>query len=560
MKILNLVQGSAEWKEVRTKYCVASEAPVIMGASPHIKRDELLRLKSSGLEREVNEWVEKFIFRRGHEVEALARPIAEARLGDDLYQLTGVAHVSGLDLLASYDGLTAPLYDMHWEHKQFNKELFELVKSGGELEPKHYWQLEHQLLVNGNDSCIFSVSDGTEANYAELIYHSRPDRRASLIEGWKLFLTDLENYVVPDALPVVTGEVIKDFPALVVEIVGDVKSSNLVVYKNHAMDFIKNIKTDLQDDQDFANAESILKFLGEKEAELALVERQTIAQVSSVDEVIRTIKAIKEEMRQKRLKLEKLVDSEKQSRKNEIIFNARSAWLDHVKSCNAALKIASLPDIAVDFIAAGKNKRTLETFRSAINDELARAKIEANRIASEIDEKLHLLNFTAKDHLFLFPDVHLLVQKDKASLEAIVKMRIAEHIESENKRIQAEAKRIADEQIEADRKAKEAADQSVYAHGDNMTAGECREEEAKLETLGALRQLSDELERQLGAPASVSLGAPASVPSKSRIQDDYQRGTINGLELAVKIYKRVGPEEFEKSVREFISVGEEIAA
>ena len=183
MQILNLVQGSDEWKAIRGQFCVASEAPVIMGASPNMKRDELLHLKSTGVEREVNEWVEKFIFKKGHEVEALARPIAEERLADDLFALTAINEVAGLKLLASYDGITAPLYDMHWEHKQFNKELYELVVSGGELEGKHFWQLEHQLLVNGNASCIFAVSDGTEEKYAELEYPSRPERRERLMFG-----------------------------------------------------------------------------------------------------------------------------------------------------------------------------------------------------------------------------------------------------------------------------------------------------------------------------------------------------------------------------------------
>jgi predicted phage-related endonuclease len=521
MKILNLVQGSAEWKEVRTKYCVASEAPVIMGASPHMKRDELLRLKSSGLEREFSEWVEKFILKRGHEVEALARPVAEARLGDDLYQLIGVNEVAGLQLLASYDGMTAPMHEIHWEHKQYNQELFVLVQSGGELEGKHYWQLEHQLLVNGNDSCIFAVSDGTAENYAELIYQSRPDRRASLIEGWKLFLIDLHNYVQPEALPVVVGEVIKDFPALVIEIVGEVKSSNLALYQRNVVDFIRNIKTDLQDDQDFANAETIHKFLGEKEKELELIERQVISQASSVDEAIRTIKALKEEMRQKRLQLEKLVETEKQSRKNEIIISARSAWLEHMKACNDALKTVRMPDIPVDFVAASKSKRTIETFRSAVNDELARAKIEANRIANHIDVNLGWLRNTASKHMFLFADIQALVLKDLASLEAIAKVRISEHEAAEQARIQTEAKRIADEQL-----AKERAQ----------------------ETAPTPIQLGNEtLNQQFNEVFADHKPAP-----KKTIHNSFQTGIIYGLDLALAIYIKHGANGFTKAVEDFI--------
>lgn len=451
MKILNLVQGSDEWKAIRGQFCVASEAPVIMGASPHMKRDELLHLKTTGVEREINEWVEKFIFKRGHEVEALARPIAEERIADDLFPITATNEVAGLHLLASFDGITAPLYDVHWEHKQFNKELFELVQSGGELEGKHYWQLEHQMLVNGNDSCIFAVSDGTEENYAELEYHSRPERREQLIEGWKLFLQDLAIFKPIETAQPVVGETIQDLPALVVEIAGEVKSSNLATYKANALDFIRNINTDLQTDEDFATAENVVKFCDRVEKELEVVKKQTLGQATSIDEVVRTIDQLKEEMRQKRLQLERLVKAEKDSRKSEILLSAKQAWQAHIEECNKALGSVHLPDVPVDFAGAMKNKRTLDSLRSACNDELARAKIEANRLVNHIDVNLCLLRKIASKHTFLFADRQQLVLKDKDAVEAIARQRIAEHEAAEKARIEAEAQRLADEKIAAEK-------------------------------------------------------------------------------------------------------------
>src|SRR5690554_6142299 len=144
MKVLNLVQGSSEWKAIRGEYAVASEAPVIMGDSPHTRRDELLHMKKTGDEKEVNAWVERFVFSRGHETEALACPIAEDRLGEELYPVTGIREVEGLKLLASFDGITAPLYDDSWEHKTLNEKLREFFESGAPAEslPLMYaWQL-----------------------------------------------------------------------------------------------------------------------------------------------------------------------------------------------------------------------------------------------------------------------------------------------------------------------------------------------------------------------------------------------------------------------------------
>lgn len=476
MRILhNISQGSDEWKEIRKNYFVSSEAAVIMGDSPHMKREELLRLKSTGVEREINEWVEKFVFKRGHETEALARPIAEARLGDDLYPLTGVAEVDGLLLLSSYDGLTAPLHDDHWEHKQYQKELYELVKSGGELPPKLYWQLEHQLATRSGESCIFAVSDGTEENYAELRYYRQPERRARLLEGYRIFQQDLANYVPEEVKPAAVGEVIQDLPALVVEIAGEVKSSNLAIYEANAIDFIRNINTDLQTDEDFATAKNVVKFLGDKEKELAIVEKQIIGQAASIDEVTRTIAALQEAMRTKRLHLDKLVKTEEQNRKSEIITAVKKEWIEFVGGIESRLPVnIRLNPIAPDLVGAVKSKRTLATYKDAARDELARAKGEANILLNHIEQNLQMLNEMAADCMFLFRDLQALIVKDKEALEAIAKQRISEHKQAEAAKVKAEAERIAAAN-EAKRKAEEAkAEADKIAAEEKAKADEAR--------------------------------------------------------------------------------------
>lgn len=552
MQILNLEQGSDEWKAIRSQYCVASEAPVIMGASPYMKRDELLNLKSTGVEREANEWVEKFIFKRGHDVEALARPIAEDVIGDDLYALVGVRKVDGLGFLASFDGLTAPLHDMHWEHKQFNKELFELVKHGGDLEPKHYWQLEHQLLVNGNDKCLFMVSDGTLENCAYLFYESDAIRRAQLIEGWKLFIEELKTHVPVAAEIKPTGAVIKELPALVVEITGAVKSSNLVVYKANALDFIKNIKTELVSDQDFADAKNVVKFCDRVEKELEVVKKATLSQAQSIDEVVRTIDQLKEEMRQKRLTLTKLVETEEARRKGEIITAAKQAFADHLNTCNNALAGTGtnvrMPDIAVDFIGAAKNKRTMDSLRSACNDELARAKIEANRILNHIDQNLELLRGLAANHKFLFADIQQLVLKDKDALEAIAKQRIAEHDAAEKQRIEAE--RIASERAEQERQQS----QPVLEHAVHADENENLAAVAEYELMSAA---IPEPQAATQSASNFAFSRPApnfDAPEPMVDMSDFLRGKHAAFKIALDRYlecKKTGA-DYEQVLQAFI--------
>lgn len=473
MKVLNLVIGSPEWKEIRGKYKVASEAPAMMGADPNFKRSDLLRLKSTGIEREINEWVQAFVFKKGHETEAKARPIAEARLGDNLYPLCIVNEVEGLQVLASYDGITSPMYDLHWEHKQFNKELFATVQAEGELPPKIYWQLEHQLLVNGNDLCLFAVSDGTETNYAEMEYHSRPERRAQLIAGWKLFDKDLAAYVPEEIQPVVVGEVIKDLPALHVEVVSEVRKSNLAVYRANMLDFVANINEDLQTDQDFATAKNVVKFLEDKEKELATITKKILDGSDSTSELMRSLTQLHETMRTKRLALNTLVTTEEQNRKAEVIIALKSEWHEYYAQLNSELPAnAKMPEISPDFAKAVKARKTLATYKEAARNELVRAKIEADNWKDHIADNLAMVNALAAEHMFLFNDLHSLLLKDKEALEAIAKNRINEHkikdeakikaaadriaAENERKRKEDEDKRIAAEAAEASRKAQEA--------------------------------------------------------------------------------------------------------
>ena len=120
MKTLSLVQGSSEWLAVRAKHLCASDAPAMMGASKHTKRDDLVRLAATGGEREFSEWEQRFLLDKGHAAEAAIRPVIEGLLGEDLFPVT--ASDDEGRLLASYDGVTMDNVT-GFEHKIFNEEL-----------------------------------------------------------------------------------------------------------------------------------------------------------------------------------------------------------------------------------------------------------------------------------------------------------------------------------------------------------------------------------------------------------------------------------------------------
>src|SRR5690554_3001980 len=110
-----------------------------------------------------------------------------------------------------------------------------------------------------------------------------------------------------------------------------------------------------------------------------------------------------------------------------------------------------MPPVPIDFDAAVYRKSSFNSMQSGVHDALAAFKIEANSIASKIDDNLNLLRKIASKHTFLFADRQQLVLKDKDAVEAIARQRIAEHEAAEKARIEAEAQRLADEKIAAEK-------------------------------------------------------------------------------------------------------------
>ena len=96
----NLVQGSPEWLAHRAKYLNASDAAAMLGISPYVTRSDLVKRLATGIQREHTE-AELALFASGHETEALARPLAEKIIGEDLYPIVATREIEGLPLGAS---------------------------------------------------------------------------------------------------------------------------------------------------------------------------------------------------------------------------------------------------------------------------------------------------------------------------------------------------------------------------------------------------------------------------------------------------------------------------
>jgi putative phage-type endonuclease len=444
MQVHNVLQGSPEWHSLRANYFTASEAPAMMGVSKYQTRNELLTQKKTGIVPEVDGAVQR-LFDQGHATEAMARPLVEELIGEELFPIVGTEG----NLLASMDGATM-LGETLFEHKLWGQNLAAQVRAG-ELEPHYYWQLEQQLLVSGAERVIFVCSDGTRENFEHMEYRPVPGRAEQLVAGWKQFEQDLAEFVPQSAKVEVVGSAPDALPALRIEVTGMVTASNLDAFKQHAFGVIGSIKTDLQDDQDFADADKTVKWLKEDvEDRLEAAKRHALSQTASIDELFRTIDQIAEQARAKRLELSKLVETRKKSIREDIVMDAAKALQAHVDQINATLggKIR-LPRIAADFAGVIKGKKAVSSLKEAADGELARAKIEASRIADGIRANLNSLNELARGHAFLFHDAQDLVLKANDDLVALIKVRINEHQQAEEERTRQAAEQ-AEREAEAE--------------------------------------------------------------------------------------------------------------
>lgn len=437
MKIHNVAQGSAEWLALRAKFRTASEAPAMMGASKYQTRTDLLAAKKTGITPDVTP-SQQFIFDKGHATEALARPLTEALIGEELYPIVATEG----NLLASMDGATM-LGETLFEHKLWNESVVAQVKAG-DLAPHYYWQLEQQLLVSGAERVIFVCSDGTPENFVHMEYRPVAGRAAQLIEGWKQFEADLANFEMADAPSIVVGKAPDELPALRIELTGMVTASNLKVFEDSALAVIDSVKTTLSTDQDFADAKKAVKWCGDVEEAVAAAKKQALSQTQSIDELFSSLDRISAHARETRLKVDKLVKAQELLVKTNIKQKAELALADHIAAINKTLGKVTLPHVVSDFAGAMKNKRTIASLQDAVDTELARAKIDASQAADGIRLNLTSLAELAVDHAFLFSDVQQLVTKANDDLVTLIKFRISEHQKAEKEK--ADTKRIAEEQ------------------------------------------------------------------------------------------------------------------
>ncbi|WPB58605.1 YqaJ viral recombinase family protein [Xylophilus sp. GOD-11R] len=520
MQTHKLQQGTAEWLAHRARHFNASDAPAMMGVSPYETRTELVKRLATGITPEVTAEVQ-MIFAEGHRSEALARPLAEEIVDDDLYPVTG----TNGKYSASFDGLTMDR-SIAFEHKSLNSAIRAALPNDtqewdGALLPDVYRvQMEQQCLVAGCDRILFlatkwdgdSLVEKRAANYLPDL-----DLRARIIAGWAQLEADVVTYVPTERTAPVIAAPVQTLPAVSLRLNGALTvASNLPEISTALRAFIDRMVPKPATDQEFADAEAECKALKKVEEALEAGETAALAELGDIDAMRRMVADLRGLARTTRLGREKLVAAEKENRRLQIVTDATRLLKAHVEALNVRLGRPYMPAVTADFGGAIKGKKNLDSMQDAVDTLLANTKIAANETADRIQANLTTLREMAHAHHFLFADTAHLVLKANDDLTALVRTRIADHQRQEEAKAEAQREQIrAEERARAEREARVAEQQRLQAEQQERE----RQTEAQRKTEAAERQRQQAAEstRAVVQTATAAAQAAAAPPAEPEI-------------------------------------------
>lgn len=495
MQTHELIQGTKPWEEFRKAHFPASEAPAMLGLSPYKTRTELLHEHSTGITKDIDASTQ-YLFDEGHRFEALARPLGEEIVGQDLYPVTG----SEGKLSASFDGLTID-ESICFEHKSLNASI-KAAQTVEDLGAHLHIQMEQQLMISGASKCLFMASKWDDKD--QLIeekhfwYESNQELRTAIVQGWAQFAVDLAAYVPVEVIPAAVAAPTMNLPAVSVQVQGSIALiSNLHVFGDALKGFISNIPENPSTDQEFADCKSAIGKLKDAEEALDAAEANALGQIATFDEMRRSKEMLSSLARTTRLVTEKLVAARESAIKIEVMQGGKDKLAEHVAALNKRLGKPYMPTIVADFASAIKGKRTVSSIQNAVDTLLSQKKIEASAAADKIEINLNSLRELAKDHAFLFADTDKLIMKANDDLVILINSRINEHKAAEATKLEAERVRI---QKEEEAKAKAAQDK-ITAEAE--TARAASEAKAAADAKAAQHKIDAEAEAQRVAAAKL---------------------------------------------------------
>lgn len=539
MKVHNLQQGTDLWHAHRNHHFNASDAAAMLGASQYTSRSDLIKQIATGISPEVDRSTQKR-FDDGHRCEALARPLAEKIIGQELYPVCG-SEDFGLSkpLGASYDGLTIG-EDTSFEHKRLNAELRKIMvpgSSASDLPLQHRIQMEQQILVSGGSiqRVLFMASEWDEDD--QLVeerhcwYESDPELKSQIIPGWQQLEVDIAAYVPEEvkAEPVTKAAETLPVPSIVVR--GEITTSNLAEITPQFDRILQDINTELVTDDHFAQADIDAKACREAAKNLKLTAQAVINQIAPVSEAVSTLEDYAKQFDALGLKLEKGSKEKKDTLRANAILKAKQDFAEHVAALEKEIAPLRMSIIAPNFAEAIKGVKTIATMNDRIKTALAQGRADAEAEARDLRTKINWFDEHAAEHKFLFNDLATIIRKPSDDFALLVKTRISDHQTEQDRKLEAERERIRLEEA-----AKARQEETDAAHAKALA-----EERAKQEEKPAITTETTQSVVPASVAAELTTTAAESVrkaqkPSNVRYFEGTQPSSEEIIDVVAKAY------------------------
>lgn len=212
---------------------------------------------------------------------------------------------------------------------------------------------------------------------------------------------------------------------IIISLKSEVLQSNFPDYKNEIIRKIDLIKTDLETDDDFAEAEQIVKDLSDARKAIAEAREKAINDTASIRSLFEEMVEIEDKLSSTEKTLRNQISTKKEQIKQDIINKAIDKLDGDIKDtpCIMSVRQAFVIDRGkID--GAAKRKRSVETMEKALT---AAADAELDRFiefASKAQANSDLLS-KYDEHQSLFQDRKQLLLMEHDALENVIESRIS---------------------------------------------------------------------------------------------------------------------------------------
>ena len=250
---------------------------------------------------------------------------------------------------------------------------------------------------------------------------------------------------------------------LIVRLSGAVSESNFKEFETAWIEKIRSANKKLVTDEDFSEAEILVKSFKEAEDIIDAARTQALSQTADIRTLFETMTKLSDELTETRLSLTKQITTEKARRKDEIV-------LDGLVAVGLYITDKVVPEIPLlytsdraAFTEAVKGKKTVKSMKQAVDDLVAAEKAKIDTAAGLITANRTILDAAMVDNAPLFPDSKNLVCKPTAELQVTIESRVAkfELAEKDRKGREAMAKAEAEAKAKLEADAKAAVEKKV---------------------------------------------------------------------------------------------------